>query len=174
MLDSEFADVAENDVDLCPAELRTEIDALLDAMYAPVNDGVYRCGFSKTQPAYEEAVRTLFEALDGFDDRLRNQRYLCGATLTEADVCLYTTLVRFDPVYHYHFKCNLRRIADYPHLGPYLRDLYRVPAFRDTTHFDHIKQHYYRSHPALNPSRIVPAGPPILLDAPHARERLGR
>ncbi len=173
MLDCEFTDVAEDAVNLCPAELKSEIDALIDAMYAPVNDGVYRSGFSKTQEAYEEAVRTLFEALDGFDERLRHQRYLCGSTLSEADVCLYTTLVRFDPVYHYHFKCNLRRIADYPHLGPYLRDLYRLPAFRETTHFDHIKQHYYRSHPALNPSGIVPKGPPIDLGAPHGRERLG-
>lgn len=172
MLDCEFTDFAERDVNLCPTELRGEIDALLDAMYAPVNDGVYRTGFSKTQAAYDEALRALFEALDRFDARLASRRYLCGSTLTEADVCLYTTLVRFDPVYHYHFKCNLRRIAAYAHLGPYLRDLYQIPAFRETTHFDHIKRHYYMSHPALNPSRIVPAGPVIDLDAPHAREKL--
>jgi glutathionyl-hydroquinone reductase len=174
MLDCEFGDFAEHDVNLCPSELQEEIDALLDAMYAPVNDGVYRSGFAKTQLAYEEAVQTLFDALDGFDRRLRNQRYLCGSTLTEADVCLYTTLVRFDAVYHYHFKCNLRRIADYPELGPYLRDLYQTPAFRATTDFDHIKRHYYMSHPALNPSRIVPKGPLLELDAPHAREKLPR
>jgi putative glutathione S-transferase len=174
MLNAEFDDFAEHDVNLCPGGLRDEIDSLLDAMYAPVNDGVYRCGFAKTQLAYDEAVQTLFDALAGLDRRLQSQRYLCGSTLTEADVCLYTTLVRFDPVYHYHFKCNLRRIADYPALGPYLRDLYRIPAFRRTTDFDHIKRHYYMSHPTLNPSRIVPKGPAIELDAPHEREELSR
>jgi putative glutathione S-transferase len=169
MFDCEFAELAEHDVNLYPKELRAEIDALLDTMYAPVNDGVYRTGFAKTQLAYDEAVRALFDALDEFDQRLSRRRYLCGSTLTEADVCLYTTLVRFDPVYHYHFKCNVRRIADYPHLGPYLRDLYQIPVFRATTDFEHIKRHYYMSHTALNPTRIVPQGPIIDLDAPHGR-----
>jgi len=172
MLDCEFDDFAENAQSLCPSEQRAEIDATIDALYAPVNDGVYRSGFAKSQTAYEEAVRALFEALDAYDLRLRDRRYLCGPTLSEADICLYTTLVRFDPVYHYHFKCNLRRISEYASLGPYLRELYQISAFRRTTDFEHIKRHYYMSHPSLNPSRIVPEGPPLDLDAPHGRERV--
>jgi putative glutathione S-transferase len=169
MLDLEFAAAGAAPVSHCPEALRPEIDRTIEAIYHPINNGVYRAGFATTQRAYDEAVAELFAALDEWDGVLAGRRYLCGDTLTEADVCMFTTLVRFDAVYHGHFKCNLRRIADYPHLSGYLRDLYQTPGVAETVNFDHIKQHYYRSHGQINPTRIVPRGPIQDLWAPHGR-----
>ncbi|MBI0535792.1 glutathione S-transferase family protein [Roseomonas sp. KE2513] len=157
-----------------PAALRPEIDGLNATIYDTVNNGVYKAGFATTQEAYEEAVRPLFETLDLLDWRLSSRRYLVGDGLTEADIRLFTTLVRFDAVYHGHFKCNLRQIAAYPALFPYLRDLYQSVGFGETCDFDHIKRHYYGSHRGINPTGIVPLGPLQDLRAPHGREALGQ
>ncbi|MFT3767444.1 MAG: glutathione S-transferase family protein [Minicystis sp.] len=172
MLDTEMGALGDPAVNLCPAPLREEIDRTIDAIYTPVNNGVYRAGFATTQKAYDDAVVELFAALDHWEGVLSQRRYLCGDTLTEADVCLFTTLLRFDPVYHGHFKCNLRRIADYPSLWGFVRDVYQTPGVAGTCNLDHIKQHYYRSHETINPTRIVPRGPILDLDAPHDRARL--
>ena len=161
------------DVDLYPEALRAEIDALNESVYADVNNGVYRCGFAPSQEAYDRAVVTLFARLDELEARLARQRYLFGERITEADVRLWVTLVRFDAVYVTHFKANLRRLVDYPNLWAYARDLYRVPAFGATTNFDHIKRHYYMTHPQLNPTRIVPAGPLLDWSAPTDRRYRG-
>ena len=161
-LETQFGAWADPQYDLYPAALRPEIDELNDLVYATVNNGVYRSGFAATQQSYHEAVTTVFETLDMLEQRLAGRRYLFGDALTEADVRLWVTLARFDVVYYSHFKCNLRRISDYPNLWAYARRLYALPAFRDTTRFDQIKRHYYTTHPQLNPSRIVPDGP--LLD----------
>jgi putative glutathione S-transferase len=171
-LDTQFGAWATPGIDLYPAALRADIDALNERVYATVNNGVYRCGFATTQEAYQAAVAELFATLDDLDQRLATRRYLFGDTVTEADVRLWVTLARFDPVYVTHFKANLRRLADYPNLWPYARDLYSIPAFGQTTNFDHIKNHYYRTHPQLNPLRIVPAGPILDWTAPHHRESL--
>jgi glutathionyl-hydroquinone reductase len=168
-LDTQFGQWADPAADLYPERLRPEIDALNDTIYATVNNGVYRCGFAASQASYDEAYQQLFATLDDLDRRLGEQRYLAGGTLTEADVRLWVTLARFDSVYYSHFKANQRRITDYPNLWGYARDLYSRPAFRDTTRFDHIKRHYYITHPHLNPSRIVPDGPVLDWDAPHGR-----
>jgi glutathionyl-hydroquinone reductase len=160
--------------DLYPEPLRGRIDAVNEEVYRDVNDGVYRAGFATTQEAYGEAVHALFAALDRLEQRLSDRRYLLGARLTEADIRLFTTLVRFDVVYHYHFKCNLRRLIDYPNLWAYGRDLFQQPGFGDTTDFDHIRRHYYMTHDRLNPTRIVPEGPILDWGAPHGRERLER
>ncbi len=149
----------EDGPDLYPEELRDEIDAVNERVYDTVNNGVYRCGFAASQEAYEEAFDPLFETLDRLDERLADTRYLVGDRLTEADVRLFTTLVRFDAVYLGHFKCNLRRIADYEHLSAYLRDLYQHPGFGSTTDFDHIKRHYYVTHGSINPTRHRAQGP---------------
>jgi glutathionyl-hydroquinone reductase len=159
---------------LYPEVLRPQIDQLNDVIYATVNNGVYRSGFATTQAAYHDAVTRLFATLDELEQRLAGQRYLLGNSITEADVRLYVTLARFDAVYYSHFKCNLRRIADYPNLWGYTRDLYAVPAFGNNTRFDQIKRHYYTTHPHLNPSRIVPDGPLLDWRAPSGRERLAR
>jgi len=172
MFNSGFGTLAGGAIDLYPEELRAGIDALNDRVYPRLNNGVYRAGFATTQAAYDEAVVELFAALDGWNEVLGRRRYLCGDVLTEADVCLFTTLVRFDAVYHGHFKCNLRRIVDYSNLSGYLRDVYQTPGVAGTCDFDHIKQHYYRSHPMVNPTRIVPRGPILDLLAPHDRARL--
>ena len=173
MLNSEFDEHAENPgLDLYPEELRDEIDALNERIYSSINNGVYRTGFATTQEAYEESFIDLFEALDWVDDILGNKRYLTGDTITEADWRLFVTLVRFDAVYYSHFKCNQRRIADYDNLSGYLRDLYQQPGIADTVNFDHIKRHYYRTHPQINPTRIVPMGPVLDLDSPPEREHL--
>jgi putative glutathione S-transferase len=172
MLNSEFADIAPGTPDYYPRELRPEIDELNAVVYENVNNGVYRCGFAGTQAAYERAAHRLFETLDMLDARLSRSRYLVGGTLTEADWRLFTTLVRFDAVYHGHFKCNLRRIEDYPALSGYLRDLYQRPGIADTVDFDHIKRHYYVTHEHINPSRIVPVGPLLDLWRPHGRDGL--
>lgn len=174
MLGREFNGVAQKPgVDLCPADLEAAVEAAIDAIYTPINNGVYRAGFATQQGAYEEAVSDLFAALDHWDEVLGTQRYVCGARLTEADICLFTTLLRFDAVYYSHFKCNLRRIVEYAHLSGYLRDLYQTPGVADTCNLDHIKQHYYRSHPNVNPTGIVPKGPILNFGAAHDRDRLG-
>jgi putative glutathione S-transferase len=158
--------------DLYPQPLRAEIDEIADIVYRDVNNGVYRTGFATAQEAYESAVTRLFRRLDWLEERLAKQRYLVGTQLTEADVRLYTTLARFDSVYVGHFKCNLRRLVDYPSLWAYARDLYQRPAFGETTDQDHIKRHYYMTHDQLNPTRIVPLGPRVDWMAPHGREAL--
>ncbi|HEV2150309.1 MAG TPA: glutathione S-transferase family protein [Longimicrobiaceae bacterium] len=158
--------------DLYPEPLRDRIDEVNALVYEDVNNGVYRAGFATRQEAYEEAVSTLFARLDWLEARLAGERYLVGGQLTEADVRLFTTLVRFDAVYVGHFKCNLRRLVDYPALWGYARDLYQRSGFGETVSFDHIKRHYYVTHDRLNPARIVPVGPLVDWDAPHGRERL--
>ncbi|MEM9574836.1 MAG: glutathione S-transferase C-terminal domain-containing protein, partial [Pseudomonadota bacterium] len=140
--------------------------------YNNVNNGVYRSGFATTQEAYEEAVVPLFETLDMLEDRLANRRYLMGDKLTEADWRLFTTLVRFDPVYVSHFKCNIRRIKDYPNLWNYTKELYQIPGIAETVNMHHIKYHYFGSHESVNPTRIVPVGPELNYAEPHDRERL--
>lgn len=172
MFNEAFDGVGAKAGDYYPDALRSEIDALNTRIYDTVNNGVYKAGFATTQQAYEEAVRPLFETLDWLDARLASRRYLCGDVLTEADIRLFTTLVRFDPVYVGHFKCNLRRIADYPHLSGYLRDLYQTGGISETVNFQHIKNHYFESHKTINPTGIVPLGPVMDLDAPHERDRL--
>jgi putative glutathione S-transferase len=157
---------------LYPEALRAEIDQINALVYEAVNNGVYKAGFATAQAAYEEAVTALFSRLDWLEERLSRQRFLVGNQLTEADIRLYTTLARFDAVYHGHFKCNLRRLVDYPNLWGYARDLYQRPGFGDTTNFDHIKRHYYMTHDKLNPSRIVPLGPVMNWNAAHDRSRL--
>jgi len=172
MLDNEFEEFAATEADFVPEGLREEIEDTISAIYNPINNGVYRSGFASTQAAYDEAVTELFDALDHWESVLSEQRYLCGEVVTEADWCMFTTLVRFDPVYHYHFKCNLRRISDYPNLWGYLRDLYQTPGVAETVDLDHIKRHYYTSHESVNPTRIIPKGPILDLDEPHDRARL--
>jgi len=174
MFNSAFDQWGDASVDFYPRHLRAEIDAVNDKVYAAVNNGVYRAGFATTQEAYEEAFAELFSVLDELEARLSRQRYLVGDRLTEADWRLFTTLVRFDAVYYSHFKCNLRRIVDYPNLSNYLRDLYQVPGVADTVNMHHIKWHYYGSHTSINPTRIVPVGPELDFDAPHDRARLKR
>ncbi|CAN5137159.1 glutathione S-transferase family protein [soil metagenome] len=171
MLNSSFAAFAGSDTDYYPEHLRPDIDAVNDVVYRNVNNGVYRAGFATTQKAYEEAFDALFETLDTLEERLSRQRYLVGAAITEADWRLFTTLVRFDAVYYGHFKTNLRRVADYPNLSNYLRDLYQYDGVASTVDFNHIKQHYYYSHGTINPTRIVPKGPALDLNAPHDRGR---
>ncbi len=171
-LETEFGAFAKRDVDLYPAEHRAQIDALNDVIFETVNDGVYRAGFATTQAAYEAPVYRLFDTLDMLDTRLAERRYLFGARPLETDWRLFVTLIRFDPVYVGHFKCNVRRIVDYPNLSGYLRDLYQVPGIASTVDFDHIKRHYYATHDDINPTGIVPVGPTQYLDAPHGRERL--
>lgn len=174
MFNSAFDGITGSTDDFYRQNLRGEIDALNAEIYDTVNNGVYKAGFATTQEAYEAPVTRLFETLDMLEDRLASSRYLFGDRTTEADWRLFTTLVRFDPVYVGHFKCNLRRIADYPNLDGYLRDLYQVPGVAETVHFDHIKRHYYCSHKTINPTGIVPVGPVMDLDRPHGREVLAR
>ena len=171
MLNSAFDEAAQNPIDLYPSDLRPEIDQINDRIYATVNNGVYKCGFAGTQAAYEAAFEALFETLDLLEDRLDGHRYLIGNRLTEADIRLFPTLVRFDAVYVNHFKCNRQRIVDYPNLWNYLRDLYQHPGIAETVDFHHIKQHYFRSHGSINPLGIVPKGPDLDFAAPHDRER---
>jgi putative glutathione S-transferase len=171
MLNSAFDAFGDASLDFYPAPLRPDIDAINAVVYDNVNNGVYKAGFAGTQEAYEEAFRALFNTLDELDSRLDGQRFLLGDPLTEADWRLFTTLVRFDTVYFGHFKCNRRRIVDYRNLSGYLRDLFQMPGVKDTVNFEHIKQHYYYSHAQINPTRIVPLGPLLILDAPHDRDR---
>ncbi len=172
MFNSEFDAFADASVDFYPKALRPEIDAVNELVYEHINNGVYKCGFAVTQEAYEEAFGDLFEALGEVEARLARQRYLAGRLITEADWRLFTTLLRFDAVYFGHFKCNLRRIADYPNLSNYLRELYQVPGVAETVNMDHIKSHYYGSHKSINPTGIVPKGPEIDVTAAHDRGRL--
>ncbi|NDW03036.1 glutathione S-transferase family protein [Jiella pacifica] len=171
ILDTGFSDFADNSVDVTPQQHLTDIDAINDRIYDTVNNGVYKCGFATTQEAYEKAFHPLFETLDMLEDRLSRQRYLVGSKApTEADWRLFTTLIRFDAVYHGHFKCNQRRIADYPAIDAYMRELYQWPGVAETVNFEHIKGHYYTSHKTINPTGIVPLGPQLDLDRPHGRE----
>ncbi len=173
MLHTVFAPLAEHPVPLAPAPLVAEIDALNDAFYEPVNNGVYRAGFARSQAAYETAVSELFAMLDQLDGRLAQSRFLFpGGVPLESDIRLFTTLVRFDPVYQIHFKCSVRKLAEYPNLWPYLRDLYQWPGFSDTVSFDEIRAHYYRTHPEINPSGLVAVMPDLDFGAPALREHL--
>jgi putative glutathione S-transferase len=174
MLNREFDAFARNpQLDLYPEDLRAEIDAVNERVYHTVNNGVYKAGFATTQDAYEEAFDALFDTLDWLEARLARQRYLAGDRLTEADVRLFTTLVRFDPVYVGHFKCNKHRLVDYPNLWGLTREIYQIPGVRETTNFEHIKKHYYVSHTMVNPTQVVPKGPELDFEAPHDRARLG-
>jgi len=173
MFNAAFDGVGASPGDFYPTALRVEIDTVNDLVYANVNNGVYKCGFARTLEAYEEAFDALFAALDELESRLGASRYLTGNQITEADWRLFTTLVRFDAVYFGHFKCNLRRIADYPNLSGYLRDLYQVPNVAATVNMDEIKRHYYASHRSINPTGIVPLGPDLDFTAPHGRDDAG-
>lgn len=172
MFNSAFDAVGATGPDLYPVELRDDIDWVNDFVYDRINNGVYKAGFATTQKAYDEAVQSLFEALDGLEARLSRQRYLTGERITEADWRLFTTLVRFDAVYVGHFKCNLKRLVDYPNLWAWTRELYQIPGIAETVNRAHIKDHYYRSHRTINPAGIVPAGPEIDFTKPHGRDRL--
>jgi len=174
MMNSAFDAFTDARADFYPPELRAEIDDVNAFVYRTINNGVYRAGFATTQAAYEEAFLSLFGALDAIEQRLASHRYLIGGVITEADIRLFTTLVRFDAVYVGHFKCNLRRIADYPNLSNYLRDLYQTPGFGETVNLDHIKRHYYGSHRQINPTGIVPLGPALDFSTPHDRGRFTR
>lgn len=169
MLNSAFNDLTGNTLDFYPEALRAEIDQINERVYHTVNNGVYKSGFATTQAAYEEAFTALFDSLEWLDGLLGDRRYLAGDQITEADWRLFTTLVRFDAVYVGHFKCNLKRIEDYPNLSEYLRELYQQPGVAATTDLTHIKRHYYYSHDTINPTRMVPKGPSLQLDRPHRR-----
>jgi putative glutathione S-transferase len=171
MFNSAFDEVGALAGDFSPPALLAEIDALNEFIYPTINNGVYRAGFATTQEAYEEAVTDVFSALGTLEVRLGANRYLTGSTITEADWRLFTTLVRFDTVYVGHFKCNLRRIVDYPNIWGYLRDLYQVPGIEETVAMDYIKKHYYGSHETINPTRVIPIGPEINFNTPHGREQ---
>jgi putative glutathione S-transferase len=171
----EFATAFEgNGVDLYPADLRDEIDAVVEAIYDPINNGVYRAGFAGTQAAYENAVTELFDALDRWDDVLADQRYLVGdgERLTLADLRMFATLVRFDQVYHTHFKCNRKLVSQYDNLWPYVRDVYQTPGVAKTVNMAHIKEHYYTTHTDINPTAFVAVGPDLDFEAPHDRDDL--
>ncbi len=172
MLATAFGEHAREGVDLYPPGLRDEVDRVVDAIYEPVNNGVYRAGFAGSQAAYDRAVTELFEALEQLDEHLADRRYLAGERPTLADLRLFPTLVRFDEVYHTHFKCNRRRIVEYDDLWGYTRELYQLPGVRGTVNMAHIKEHYYTTHESLNPKRIVPVGPDPDFEAPHDRDRL--
>ncbi len=163
-----------NTLDLWPASLRDAIEPVNARIYDTVNNGVYRAGFARSQEAYDEAVQALFDSLDWLEGRLSQSRWLMGDRFTEADIRLFTTLVRFDTVYHGHFKCNRRKLIEYPSLWAFTRDLYQTPGVAPTVHLDHIARHYHYSHDSINPTRIVPIGPVLDLHAPHGREALGR
>jgi putative glutathione S-transferase len=170
MFDTEFDAIGASGPIFCPPELKSDIDDINAFVYDTINNGVYKAGFATTQEAYEEAVTALFAALEQLELRLAGGRYLLGASPTEADWRLFTTLLRFDPVYVGHFKCNIRRIVDSPNLWGYTRDLYQVPGVSETVHMDHIKRHYFASHATINPTGVVPLGPDIDFAEPHGRE----
>ena len=172
MFNSAFDAWGDAGLDLYPADLRGEIDALNETVFLKVNNGVYRAGFATSQAAYEEAFDDLFATLDELEAGLARRRYLLGDRLTEADWRLFTTLLRFDPVYYGHFKCNQRRLAEYPNLWAYTRELYQVPGVAETVNFRHIKHHYYVSHRTINPTGIVPKGPDVDFSEPHGRDTL--
>jgi putative glutathione S-transferase len=172
MFNSAFDHLGATPGDFYPEDLRTEIDAINGRIYASVNNGVYQAGFATRQQAYEQAVYPLFDTLEALEERLSTNRYLTGERITEADWRLFTTLIRFDAVYHGHFKCNLKRIVDYPHLWGYVRELYQWPGIADTVNLEHIKAHYYRSHTTINPTGVVPVGPVFELNSAHGRSHL--
>lgn len=172
MFNSAFDDIGAAPGDYWPEELRGDIETINDRVYDTINNGVYKSGFATSQEAYEEALHPLFDSLDWLEAKLAGQRYLLGSALTEADIRLFTTLVRFDPVYVGHFKCNMRMLKDYPNLWAYTRDIYSINGVADTVHMDHIKTHYYASHKTINPTGVIPAGPSLDLTAPHGREAL--
>ncbi len=174
MLNDEFAPRADATPDLFPDEVAAEQASLSEQIYERVNNGVYRAGFATQQRAYERAVRDLFQMLDTLEARLAEHRFLLGPRMVETDWRLFCTLIRFDAVYHGHFKCNVRRVVDYPNLQGYLQELYQTPGIAHTVNFDHIKRHYYVTHAEINPTRIVPLGPELHLSAPHRREHLAR
>ena len=169
MFNSAFDGITGNTADFWPEPMRDTIEEVNARIYDTLNNGVYKCGFATSQAAYDAAVGPLFDTLDWLEDRLSRQRYLMGDRVTEADWRLFTTLIRFDPVYHLHFKCNRKRIVDYPNLWGYLRDLYQQPGVAGTVHLDHIARHYYYSHDHINPTRIIPTGPRLDFTAPHGR-----
>jgi putative glutathione S-transferase len=169
MFNSAFNGITGNSDDYWPAGLRETIDPVNDRIYNTLNNGVYRAGFATSQEAYDKAVYPLFETMDWLDEQLSTRRYLMGDRLTEADWRLFTTLIRFDLVYHMHFKCNRKRMIDYPHLWPYLRELYQWSGVKETVNFDHIVRHYHYSHETINPHRIIPINPLIDFDEPHGR-----
>jgi putative glutathione S-transferase len=174
MFDGAFRELATRDAQLFPPDLAKEQAELSDFIYRTVNNGVYRAGFATRQPAYERAARKLFAALEELETRLTNSRYLFGNRIVESDWRLFCTLIRFDVVYFIHFKCSVRRIVDYPNLQGYLTDLYQQPGIAETVNFDHIRRHYYMTHDAINPARLVPIGPVLDLTRPHGRDRLSR
>jgi putative glutathione S-transferase len=169
MFNSAFNDVTCNTDDLWPQHMHDDIEVVNARIYDTLNNGVYRCGFATTQAAYNEAVHPLFDTLDWIEERLGTKRYLLGDRLTEADWRLFTTLIRFDAVYHLHFKCNKKRIIDYPNLWAYTRELYQVEGVAETVNLDHIVRHYHYSHESINPNRIIPINPTLDLMAPHGR-----
>ena len=173
MLNCAFDEQGARPGDYYPEDLREAIEAINETVYHNVNNGVYKAGFATSQEAYDEAVTALFDTLESLEHRLGESRYLVGNTLTEADLRLWTTLVRFDAVYVTHFKCDRKRIRDYPNLNGLLRDIYQLPGVAATVHMDHIRHHYFRSHPTVNPHGIVSIGPELDLSAPHDRHRLG-
>ncbi len=170
MFNSAFDQLTGSEEDYYPESLRADIDSINELVYDNINNGVYKAGFATTQPAYEQAFEQLFDALDSIEQILDNNRYLVGDRLTEADWRLFTTLIRFDAVYFGHFKCNKRRISDYPNLSNYLRDLYQMPGIDNTVNMQQIKQHYYYSHDSINPTRIVPKGPDQDFKLAHDRD----
>ena len=172
MLDTEMDEYATRDVDLYPEGYRENVDRIIEEIYEPINNGVYRAGFAQSQSAYDAAIDELFDALDHWDEVLADQRYLAGDRLTEADICMFTTLVRFDQVYHTHFMCNRKFVHQYDNLWPYLRDLYQTRGVAETVNMDHIKEHYYTTHPEVTPTRIIAAGPELDFEAAHDRDEL--
>jgi putative glutathione S-transferase len=172
MLDSAFDAITDNTDTYWPEDLRADIETVNDRIYDTLNNGVYKSGFATTQDAYDAAVHPLFDTMDWLEDRLSTHRYLMGDTLTEADWRLFTTLVRFDPVYHLHFKCNRKRVVDYPNLWAYTRELYQMPGVAETVNLDHIVRHYHYSHESINPHRIIPVNPQIDFATPHGRDQL--
>lgn len=169
MFNSAFNGITDNHDDYYPVDLHTEIDEINDYIYANINNGVYRCGFATSQEAYDKAYQCLSTALDKVENILADNRYLVGDKITEADWRLFTTLIRFDSVYHGHFKCNKQRLEDYPNIAEYIRELYQWPKIKETVNFAHIKRHYYYSHTTINPTQIIPTGPEIDYDRPHKR-----
>lgn len=172
MFNSAFDQITGNSDDYWPTELHSAIEPINDRIYNTLNNGVYKSGFATSQQAYDDAVSALFDTMEWLEERLSTRRYLMGDTLTEADWRLFTTLVRFDPVYHLHFKCNRRRLVDYPHLWAYTRELYQKPGVAETVNLDHIIRHYHYSHESINPHRIIPINPVINFRAAHGRDQV--